>query len=248
MWLKCAGRVENHSEYTSDIHTPVQQQWYFCSLATSSISSSCVYFCVCVCELSCLIYVWLFCDPMYYNPSGSSVHGIFPARILEWVVMPSSRGCSQLWDQTHFFCVSCTAGPFFTAEPLGKPRLFLGLSKPPSTETAQGAFKSMSIRHINTFAQMLSSASRCCWVWMKVLHDLLCWSVQLPLCPLHLLSRMFAQKSLAGLFLNIWASGRPSRPLNLNYSLSTGHLLLQHLVCVLQVTYHSLKLFIYLLS
>jgi len=77
---------------------------------------------------------------MYYNSSGSSVHEIFPERILEWVVMPSSRGCSQLRDRTHFFCVSCTAGPFFTAEPLGKPRLFLGLSKPPSTETAQWAF------------------------------------------------------------------------------------------------------------
>jgi len=25
------------------------------------------------------------------SPPGSSVHGIFPARILEWVAMPSSR-------------------------------------------------------------------------------------------------------------------------------------------------------------
>ena len=29
------------------------------------------------------------------GPPGSSVHGIFQARILEWVVMPSSRGSSQ---------------------------------------------------------------------------------------------------------------------------------------------------------
>ena len=36
------------------------------------------------------------CDPMDCNPSGSSVlHGILQARILEWVVMPSSRGSSQ---------------------------------------------------------------------------------------------------------------------------------------------------------
>ena len=27
----------------------------------------------------------LFCDPMDYNPQGSSVHGISQARILEWV-------------------------------------------------------------------------------------------------------------------------------------------------------------------
>ena len=32
------------------------------------------------------------CDPMECNPPGSSVHGIFQARILEWVAMPASRG------------------------------------------------------------------------------------------------------------------------------------------------------------
>ena len=31
------------------------------------------------------------CDPMDYSPPGSSVHGIFPARTLEWVVLSSSR-------------------------------------------------------------------------------------------------------------------------------------------------------------
>ena len=29
---------------------------------------------------------------MGYSPVGSPVHGIFQARILEWVAMPSSRG------------------------------------------------------------------------------------------------------------------------------------------------------------
>jgi len=31
------------------------------------------------------------CDPVDYSLPGSSVHGIFLARILEWVVMPSSN-------------------------------------------------------------------------------------------------------------------------------------------------------------
>ena len=31
------------------------------------------------------------CDPMDYNPPISSVHGIFQARILEWVAIPFSR-------------------------------------------------------------------------------------------------------------------------------------------------------------
>ena len=34
------------------------------------------------------------CDPMDCSPPGSSVHEILQARILEWVVMPSSRGSS----------------------------------------------------------------------------------------------------------------------------------------------------------
>ena len=34
------------------------------------------------------------CDPMDCNPPGSSVHGIFQARILEWVAIPFSRGSS----------------------------------------------------------------------------------------------------------------------------------------------------------
>ena len=34
------------------------------------------------------------CDLMDCSPPGSSVHGILLARILEWVVMPSSRGSS----------------------------------------------------------------------------------------------------------------------------------------------------------
>ena len=36
--------------------------------------------------------VWLFCDPTYCGLPGSSVHGIFQARILEWVANPFSRG------------------------------------------------------------------------------------------------------------------------------------------------------------
>ena len=38
------------------------------------------------------------------SPSGSSVHGIFQARILEWVAIPFSRGSSWPSDWT---CVSC---------------------------------------------------------------------------------------------------------------------------------------------
>ena len=50
------------------------------------------------------------CKPMDYSPSGSSVHEIFQARILEWVTISFSRGSSQPRTQTQ---VSCTAGRFF---------------------------------------------------------------------------------------------------------------------------------------
>ena len=45
---------------------------------------------VCMCARSCQTL----CDPVDYSPPGSSVHGIFQARILERVAMPSSRGSS----------------------------------------------------------------------------------------------------------------------------------------------------------
>ena len=40
-----------------------------------------------------------------------TIHGIFQARILEWVAFPFSRGSSQPRNQTQ---VSCIAGRFFT--------------------------------------------------------------------------------------------------------------------------------------
>ena len=47
------------------------------------------------------------CKPMDCSPPGSSVHGILQARVLEWVVMPSSRGSSRPRDLTCISSVSC---------------------------------------------------------------------------------------------------------------------------------------------
>ena len=41
------------------------------------------------------------------RPPGSSIHGVFQARIVEWVVISFSRGSSQLRDQTGVSYVSC---------------------------------------------------------------------------------------------------------------------------------------------
>ena len=54
------------------------------------------------------------CDPMDCNLPGSCVHGIFQARILEWVAILFSRGSSRPRDRTR---VSCIADRFFTRKP-----------------------------------------------------------------------------------------------------------------------------------
>ena len=67
------------------------------------------------CAQSCLTLG----EHMDRSPPGSSVHGILQARILQWVAMPASRGSSPPRSWIHGSCISCTAGGFFTAEPLG---------------------------------------------------------------------------------------------------------------------------------
>ena len=51
------------------------------------------------------------CDPMDCSPPGSSVHGIFQARVLEWIAISFSSGSSQPRDWTR---VSRTVGRCFT--------------------------------------------------------------------------------------------------------------------------------------
>ena len=58
------------------------------------------------------------CNSMDCRLPGYSVLGIFPAGILEWVAISSSRASAWPRDQTK---VSCNPGGFFTTEPLGKP-------------------------------------------------------------------------------------------------------------------------------
>ena len=53
------------------------------------------------------------CDPMECSPPGSSVHGIFQARVLERVAISSFRESSQPRYQTQVFCLAVR---FFTTE------------------------------------------------------------------------------------------------------------------------------------
>ena len=57
-------------------------------------------------------------NPMDCSLTGSSIHGISQARILEWVAISPSRGSSKPRDRSG---IPCLEGGLFTTEPLGKP-------------------------------------------------------------------------------------------------------------------------------
>ena len=59
------------------------------------------------------------CDPMDCRLPGSSVHRILQARILEWVVMPSSRGSSQSRIEPRSRALQVDS---LLSEPAGKPK------------------------------------------------------------------------------------------------------------------------------
>ena len=58
------------------------------------------------------------CDPVDCSLPGSSVHGIFQARILEWVAISSSRGSYQPRDRTQVSCTEVDFLPRATREAL----------------------------------------------------------------------------------------------------------------------------------
>ena len=84
--------------------------------------------CCCLVTQPC----WTLLQPTGYSPPGSSVHGVFQARVLSGLPLPYSRGSSRLGAQT---CVSCLAGGFITTQPPGKfhleslTRPFVGIIK-----------------------------------------------------------------------------------------------------------------------
>ena len=61
------------------------------------------------------------CNSTDCSPPGSSAHGILQARILEWVVMPSSRGFPHPGMEPESLVSPALAGRFFTTASPGKP-------------------------------------------------------------------------------------------------------------------------------
>ena len=57
-------------------------------------------------KVKLLSHVWLFATLMDCSLPGYLVHGIFQARVLEWVAISISSGSSWLRDQTWVFCIA----------------------------------------------------------------------------------------------------------------------------------------------
>ena len=108
------------------------------------------------------------CNSMNCNPPGSSVHGIFQSRGLEWVAIFFSRGSSQPRDRTP---VSCIAGGFLHCR-----QIFNHLShqgSPPCSSykspwRSQRTFQESGVRtevpdSIRDYFQSLKHVSRCVW-------------------------------------------------------------------------------------
>ena len=71
-----------------------------------------------LCAQSCLTL----CHRMDCTQPGSSVHGIFQARIPEWVAISFFRESSGPRDRTHISCLLHCQANSLRAKPLGKPR------------------------------------------------------------------------------------------------------------------------------
>ena len=64
--------------------------------------------CPCVCVIGCSVVSDSFASPWTVAFQDPPSLGFFQARILDWIAMPSSRGCFQSREQTGFSHISCT--------------------------------------------------------------------------------------------------------------------------------------------
>ena len=97
--------LESSRESVQRIHT----LWYFWKV-------------LCLCAKLLELCTTL-CDPLDCSPLGSPIHGVLKARILEWVVMTSSKGSSQCRDWTHISILYWQAGSL----PLLKASILISL-------------------------------------------------------------------------------------------------------------------------
>ena len=111
------------------------------------------------------------CDPVDCCPSGSSVNGIFQARILEPVAISYFRGSSQPRDQAFVSYFSHIGRQIFTIVPPGKPlwNQWALIPVPPSPPTSvvlrvpmvDSSFQISAIRYLIAYLMTVNIFNDC---------------------------------------------------------------------------------------
>ena len=86
------------------------------------------------------------CDPMGCNPPGSSVHGIFQARILEQVAIFLLQGIFP--TRVSNPGISCIAVTFLTTEPPGSPYIYVPYMLFPPHICSQRIYDNIELKEI----------------------------------------------------------------------------------------------------
>ena len=83
---------------------------YVCRTLQAIPSNMCMFINLPVYKHICVVLVAqscpTLCHPLDCSPPGSSIYGMFQARILEWVAISYHSGSSQPRDRTHVSCKS----------------------------------------------------------------------------------------------------------------------------------------------
>ena len=121
--------------------------------------------------------VWL-CNPVDHSPPGSSVQGIFQARILEWVAISSFRESSWPTDWT---CISC----------ISRWILYHWATWEDPTNTQESHDYNLSLHQGSGFSTLMSIFFLNWWwslvTFCSISQDLFChrwmWVIVAQLCP-----------------------------------------------------------------
>ena len=111
-------------------------------------------------------HVWL-CIPGDHSPPGSTVYGIFWARILQWAAVSSSKGSSRPRDQTW---TSCIAGRFFTIWAIKEvPSLWIIIDKSiHSIKLHKSAYFPCTLFMIQVVIFFSNGRSHMRWMWAQL--------------------------------------------------------------------------------
>ena len=71
-----------------------------------------------------LSHVWIFCNPMYCSPPGSSVHGSLQARVLEWLPFPLPGDLPNPGIEPVSLTSPALAGRLFTTSAIWEAYIF----------------------------------------------------------------------------------------------------------------------------